>query len=115
MLNTFYGLNALACFRRLRGAQILLRVLRFAPLTLYVSCKVVCHAEVECRWLEFNLPPRKLSPFVPRRVDPTHEIEVINVVECAEVRALDVKWRLVGHFGVIMTRTCWTYPFGGFD
>lgn len=89
MFDTFHSLHSRTCLRRLSRTQVLLRELRVAPLTLNVPCKVVRHAEVERRRLEFNLPSRKFSPFVPRRVNPTHEVEVVNVVKRTKVRALE--------------------------
>lgn len=89
MLDPFHSPYTRACLGRLSGTHVLLRKVHVIALTLNVSCNMVCHAEVERPRLEFNLPPSKLGPFVPRCVNPAHEIEVIDIFEGAEVRSLE--------------------------
>jgi len=61
-------------------------ILRFQ--SFYSFREVVYNPQVKRSGFELDLVPHKFGPFVPSGVDPAHEIEVIDVFECAEVRAL---------------------------
>lgn len=57
-------------------------------LTFDGFCEEVRNAEIESGRLELNLAARDFCPFVPCRIDPPHEIKVVNIFKCTQICSL---------------------------
>ena len=78
---------AVATFRTpVAFASFFGHILRFQ--SLYSFREVIRNPQVKRSGFELDLVPHEFCPFVPSGIDPAHEIEVIDVLECAEVCTL---------------------------
>jgi len=64
------------------------RIRIFRLQSLHDLREVIHDPQVKRSGFELDLVPHQFGPFVPSGVDPPHEIEMVYVFECAEVRAL---------------------------
>lgn len=58
---------------------------------VHLSREVIRIGKVECRRVEGDVAPAKACPAVPRRVDPPDEVEMVHILDRAEIRSLGKK------------------------
>jgi hypothetical protein len=71
-----------------RVPRVLLNRPRFRLYAIHLTREVVRRGKVECRRSELNVTSTKACPTVPCGVDPPDKVEVIHVLDRAEIRSL---------------------------